>query len=112
MIIVEAGPEVLTGSTRLKAATATKCILNMLTTLSMVQMGKCFENLMIDLMPSNDKLRDRALRIALLLLKEDQFSEEAVKQMLIKNDYNIKKTVIELRETSQQLTASHWLLVI
>ena len=107
VITVESGPEVLTGSTRLKAGTATKCILNMLTTLSMVQLGKCFENLMIDLMPSNDKLRDRALRIALLLLKTEQFSEETVKQVLIKNNYDIKKTVIELREASQQLTASH-----
>lgn len=107
VITVESGPEVLTGSTRLKAATATKCILNMLSTISMVQMGKCFENLMIDLMPSNDKLRDRALRIALLLLKDEQFSEECVKQLLHKNNYDIKKTVIELRETSHQLTASH-----
>ena len=99
VLTVATGPEVLTGSTRLKAGTATKCILNMLTTLSMVQLGKCFENLMIDLMPSNDKLRDRALRISLLLLNSDKISETIVKKTLIKNNYDIKKTVIELRQS-------------
>lgn len=57
------GPEILTGSTRLKAGTATKLILNILTTLSMVQTGKVASNLMIDLNPSNVKLRARAIRI-------------------------------------------------
>jgi N-acetylmuramic acid 6-phosphate etherase len=57
------GPEVLTGSTRLKAGTATKLIANLMTTLSMVQMGKVVSNLMVDLNPSNVKLRDRAIRI-------------------------------------------------
>lgn len=57
------GPEVLTGSTRLKAGTATKLVLNMLTTLAMVRMGKVVSNLMVDLNPSNTKLRDRAVRI-------------------------------------------------
>jgi N-acetylmuramic acid 6-phosphate etherase len=58
------GPEILTGSTRLKAGTATKLILNMLTTASMVRTGKVRSNLMIDLKPSNAKLRDRSVRIA------------------------------------------------
>lgn len=57
------GPEILTGSTRLKAGTATKLVLNILTTLSMVRIGKVKSNLMIDLNPSNVKLRDRAVRI-------------------------------------------------
>ena len=57
------GPEVLTGSTRLKAGTATKLVLNQITTIAMVQLGKCYENLMIDLKASNEKLRDRAARI-------------------------------------------------
>lgn len=56
------GPEVLTGSTRLKAGTATKLILNTITTLAMVQLGKVYENLMVDLQASNDKLWDRAAR--------------------------------------------------
>jgi N-acetylmuramic acid 6-phosphate etherase len=60
---VDVGPELLTGSTRLKSGTATKLILNMLTTLAMVRLGKVQSNLMIDLNPSNVKLRDRAIRI-------------------------------------------------
>ena len=57
------GPEVLTGSTRLKAGTATKLILNCITTLAMVQLGKVAGNLMVDLDPKNKKLRERAVRI-------------------------------------------------
>jgi N-acetylmuramic acid 6-phosphate etherase len=57
------GPEVLTGSTRLKAGTATKLLLNMFTTLAMVRLGKVESNLMVDLNPSNVKLRQRAVRI-------------------------------------------------
>jgi N-acetylmuramic acid 6-phosphate etherase len=61
------GPEVLTGSTRLKAGTATKLVLNTITTLAMVQIGKVYENLMVDLRASNQKLRDRAARIVCTL---------------------------------------------
>jgi N-acetylmuramic acid 6-phosphate etherase len=57
------GPEVLTGSTRLKAGTATKLVLNAISTLTMVRLGKVHENLMVDLRASNQKLRDRAGRI-------------------------------------------------
>lgn len=57
------GPEILTGSSRLKAGTATKMVLNMITTLAMVRLGKVRENLMVDLKPSNVKLKDRAVRI-------------------------------------------------
>ena len=62
-IIPDTGPEILTGSTRLKSGTATKLILNMITTLAMTHSGKVLSNLMIDLNPSNAKLRDRAIRI-------------------------------------------------
>ncbi|HBS27855.1 MAG TPA: N-acetylmuramic acid 6-phosphate etherase [Phycisphaerales bacterium] len=62
-ILVETGAEVLTGSTRLKAGTATKMVLNMISTSAFVRLGKCYENLMIDLRASNAKLRDRAVRI-------------------------------------------------
>jgi len=61
------GPEVLTGSTRLKAGTATKLVLNQITTLSMVRMGKVYENLMVDLKATNQKLWDRAGRIVAAL---------------------------------------------
>ena len=57
------GPEVVTGSTRLKAGTATKLALNMISTTVMVQRGKTWGNLMVDLRASNDKLRDRAMRM-------------------------------------------------
>ncbi len=63
MIEVNTGAEILSGSTRLKAGTATKMVLNMLTTLSMVQIGKAYKNLMVDLNPTNIKLLDRAIRI-------------------------------------------------
>jgi N-acetylmuramic acid 6-phosphate etherase len=61
------GPEVLTGSTRLKAGTATKLVLNTITTLAMVQAGKVYENLMVDLRATNDKLWDRGARIVATL---------------------------------------------
>ena len=62
-IVPQVGPEAITGSTRMKAGTATKLVLNMLTTAAMVQMGKVYENLMVDLTPTCAKLQDRAERI-------------------------------------------------
>ena len=62
-IVPEVGPEVLTGSTRMKAGTATKLVLNMISTGAMVKLGKTYGNLMVDLQPTNAKLRDRAERI-------------------------------------------------
>jgi N-acetylmuramic acid 6-phosphate etherase len=59
------GPEVLTGSTRMKAGTATKLILNTITTAAMIRLGKVYGNLMVDLRATNDKLRDRAQRIVM-----------------------------------------------
>lgn len=63
LISLVVGPEVLTGSTRLKAGTAQKLVLNMLSTASMVRLGKVYDNLMVDLQPTNRKLHDRAVRI-------------------------------------------------
>jgi N-acetylmuramic acid 6-phosphate etherase len=60
---VDSGPELLAGSTRLKSGTAQKMILNMISTISMVRLGKTFGNLMVDLQISNEKLQDRAVRI-------------------------------------------------
>jgi len=62
-ILVEVGPEVITGSTRMKAGTAQKLVLNMLTTASMVRLGKVYGNLMVDLMPVNRKLVERSKRL-------------------------------------------------
>jgi N-acetylmuramic acid 6-phosphate etherase len=63
VIALDVGPEVLTGSTRLKAGTATKLALNTLTTATMVRLGKCYGNLMVDLVVTNNKLRVRSVRI-------------------------------------------------
>ena len=63
LIELPVGPEVVTGSTRMKAGTATKLVLNMISTAVMVQLGKTWGNLMVDMKATNDKLRDRAVRI-------------------------------------------------
>jgi N-acetylmuramic acid 6-phosphate etherase len=63
VIAVPTGPEVLTGSTRLKAGSATKAVLNAVTTAAMVRLGKAYGNLMVDLRPGSRKLADRARRI-------------------------------------------------
>jgi N-acetylmuramic acid 6-phosphate etherase len=75
-IVPVVGPEVLAGSTRMKAGTATKMVLNMLTTGAMVRLGKTYSNLMVDLQATNEKLKDRAMRILRLLT--DCSEEEAV----------------------------------
>ncbi len=67
LISLRTGPEVLTGSTRMKAGTATKLALNTISTTLMVRAGRVYENLMVDLRASNDKLRDRAARIVATL---------------------------------------------
>jgi N-acetylmuramic acid 6-phosphate etherase len=75
------GPEILTGSTRLKAGTATKIVLNMFTTLGMVRAGKVISNLMLDVKPSNAKLRRRAGRIVQELTGvEAAAAEQALRQ--------------------------------
>ncbi len=84
------GPEVLTGSTRLKAGTATKLILNQLTTASMVRLGKCYENLMVDLRASNEKLRDRAARI---LMAVCNVSRDEAFDLLTRADGHVKRAI-------------------
>lgn len=97
LIAINSGPEVLTGSTRLKAGTGTKVVLNMLTTLSMVRYGKCLENLMVDLMPANEKLRERALRITLMIVDDPTVSQAEAEAVLVANHYDIKRTVAQLK---------------
>jgi N-acetylmuramic acid 6-phosphate etherase len=67
VIAPRVGPEVITGSTRMKAGTATKLVLNMISTAAMVLLGKTYGNLMVDLQPKNAKLRDRSRRILAVL---------------------------------------------
>lgn len=78
-ILIDTGAEVLTGSTRLKAGTAQKIVLNTLTTGAMVKTGKVYENMMINLSPSNQKLRERVIRIVCEILSCTE--EEAVKRL-------------------------------
>ena len=74
------GPEVLTGSSRLKSGTAQKLVLNMLTTASMILMGKCYQNLMVDVQASNEKLKARAIRIVMQATDcEKALAEETLK---------------------------------
>jgi N-acetylmuramic acid 6-phosphate etherase len=87
------GPEILTGSTRLKSGTATKLILNIFTTLAMVRMGKVLGNLMIDVKASNTKLRDRAVRIVRELTGAEYTKAEAA---LVESDWKIKPACARL----------------
>jgi N-acetylmuramic acid 6-phosphate etherase len=75
-IAPQVGPEVITGSTRMKAGTATKLVLNMISTGTMVKLGKTYGNLMVDLQPKNAKLRDRSSRIFSLLTGLDRQAAE------------------------------------
>ncbi len=73
------GPEIIAGSTRLKAGTATKLVLNMLTTVSMIKLGKVYNNLMVDVHASNTKLVDRSIRIVQAVTGVDtELAEEAL----------------------------------
>lgn len=89
-ICPDTGSEVLTGSTRLKAGTAQKLVLNMISTCAMAKQGYVYENLMINLKPSNEKLRGRVIRIVRELTGKD---EETAVMFLDKNDWEIRKTV-------------------
>jgi N-acetylmuramic acid 6-phosphate etherase len=84
------GPELLTGSTRLKAGTATKLLLNIFSTLAMVKSGKVIGNLMVDLNPSNEKLRERATRIVQGLTNADYPS---AREALERSGWVIKKAI-------------------
>ena len=85
------GPEVLTGSSRLKSGTAQKLVLNMLTTASMILMGKCYQNLMVDVQASNEKLKARAIRIVMQATDCDKaLAEDTLKQA----DQNAKLAIM------------------
>lgn len=84
------GPEPITGSTRMRAGTAQKMVLNMLTTGTMIRLGKTFGNLMVDLQTSNQKLRDRAIRIVAAAIEQDR----SVAATLLQRSGNDVKTAI------------------
>jgi len=90
-IEVETGPEVLTGSTRLKAGTAQKLVLNMISTISMVGVGKVYENLMVDVKPTNDKLVERSKSI---IMQATDCSYEVADEYFNKADKNVKLAIV------------------
>ncbi|WP_265459437.1 N-acetylmuramic acid 6-phosphate etherase [Enterococcus sp. HY326] len=92
-IEVDFGPEVLTGSTRLKAATGQKLILNMISTISMVGIGKVYKNLMVDVKPTNEKLKNRARRIIMAATDVDF---ETADQAYLAANRNVKVAIITL----------------
>ena len=95
VICVEVGPEVIAGSSRLKAGTAQKMILNMLSTGSMIKIGKTYENFMIDLKAVNEKLKDRAIRIVAQIA--DVSHAEAL-ATLLKCDWEIKTAIVSITQ--------------
>jgi N-acetylmuramic acid 6-phosphate etherase len=90
-ILPVTGPEVLTGSTRLKAGTATKLVLNMITTGAMVRLGKTYGNLMVDLQATNEKLRDRAER---LLITVGGLPREEARRLLQDAGGSVKVAIV------------------
>ena len=92
-ILPDTGPEVLTGSTRLKSATAQKMVLNAMSTASMVRLGKTYSNLMIDMVPSNAKLRARSLR---MLRQGSGASEDAAAAALDAAQGSVRVALVSL----------------
>ena len=90
-IALAVGPEVIAGSTRLKAGTATKMALNMLTTTAMIRIGKTYGNLMVDVRTGSEKLKDRARRIVIMVTSLEY--DEADK-LLAKARWNVKAAVV------------------
>ncbi|WP_042146711.1 N-acetylmuramic acid 6-phosphate etherase [Paucisalibacillus sp. EB02] len=109
-IEVIVGPEVLSGSTRMKAATAHKMILNMISTTTMIKLGKVYENLMVDVRVSNFKLLERAKRI---LMEITDISYEEATQLIAKANNEVKpaivmqKSGVSFREAKKRLEESN-----
>ncbi|MFR1671515.1 MAG: N-acetylmuramic acid 6-phosphate etherase [Candidatus Gastranaerophilaceae bacterium] len=93
VICVEVGPEVIAGSSRLKAGTAQKMILNMLSTGAMIKIGKTYENFMIDLKAVNEKLKDRAIRIVAQIA---EVTHSDALQALLKCNWEIKTAIVTI----------------
>ncbi len=92
-ICVEVGPEVIAGSSRMKAGSVQKMVLNMLSTGAMIKIGKTYENFMIDLMPTNEKLKDRAIRIVSEIAG---VNNSKALQTLLECDWSVKTAIIML----------------
>jgi N-acetylmuramic acid 6-phosphate etherase len=109
-MVVEVGPEAIAGSSRMKAGTAQKLVLNMLTTGAMIQTGKTYQNLMVDVQPTNQKLRLRARRMVAALA---EVSVEEAERLLEQTGYQVKPAVlmardkIALSDAQARLKAAH-----
>lgn len=110
VIAPEVGPEVIAGSTRLKAGTATKMVLNMLTTIAMVRVGKTYGNLMVDVQTTSEKLRDRARRIVSIVTGLDY---EQADKVLRRAHWNVKAAIVmektgdSYRKATSRLKKAH-----
>ena len=93
-ICVEVGPEVIAGSSRMKAGSVQKMVLNMLSTGAMIKIGKTYENFMIDLMPTNEKLKDRAIRIVSEIA---DVNNSTALQTLLECGWSVKTAIIMLK---------------
>jgi N-acetylmuramic acid 6-phosphate etherase len=89
-IVIDVGPEVLAGSSRLKAGTATKVVLNMLSTAAMIRSGRTHGDLMVDLRPTNAKLRDRAVR---MVRDETGLGEDEARARLEAAEWSVRKAL-------------------
>jgi N-acetylmuramic acid 6-phosphate etherase len=96
------GPEVIAGSTRLKAGTATKLVLNMLTTASMIRIGKTYGNLMVDVQMGSEKLKDRARRIITTVTELDY---DQADKLLRRAHWNVKAAIV-MQKTQLSYAAS------
>jgi len=106
IIVVDTGPEIVTGSTRMKAGTATKMVLNMISTATMIQLGKVYGNLMVDLMAINEKLIDRGTRIIMQLTgidRKDAFSRLKAGKMSVKKAVVMQEKGISLSDAEKLL---------
>lgn len=102
VICIETGAEAITGSTRMKAGTAQKMVLNMLTTGAMVKIGKTYKNLMVDVKPTNIKLKDRAERIVAAIT---DCKQDKARKVLEANNYNLKEAVLEIKYNLSEMEA-------
>jgi len=107
MVVLDVGPEILSGSTRLKSGTATKMVLNMFTTATMVKLGKTFGHWMVDLKPSNQKLRARSIRMIQLL---GQVDGEKAENLLDRCDGEVKTAIVAARAKLSPEMARHRLM--
>lgn len=105
-IVVRTGPEVLTGSTRLKAGTATKLVLNTISTGAMIRLGKAYGNLMVDLMALSDKLIDRGERIVMEACRVDR---ERARRAIAEAGGSVKLAVVMVRRGVDRATAQRLL---